>query len=94
MISRAPEPANSSTRMLPGTTVCRAYHRQHGEDTNIKLSSVVTDITGASARDMLTALLNGETDPAALAALARGKLRAKQAQLTRLSAASGSRSRR
>jgi transposase len=51
------------------------------EDTNIKLSSVVTDITGASARDMLAALLNGETDPAALAALARGKLRAKQAQL-------------
>lgn len=51
------------------------------EDTNIKLSSVVTDITGASARDMLRALLNGETDPAVLATLARGKLRAKQAQL-------------
>ena len=42
---------------------------------------MVTDITGASARDMLRALLNGETDPAALATLARGKLRAKQAQL-------------
>ena len=51
------------------------------EDTNIKLSSVVTDITGASARDILQALLDGETDPATLAALARGKLRAKQAQL-------------
>ena len=51
------------------------------EDTNIKLSSVVTDITGASARDILQAVLDGETDPAALAALARGKLRAKQAQL-------------
>ncbi len=51
------------------------------EDTNIKLSSVVTDLTGASSRDILQALLDGETDPVKLSALARGRLRPKRAQL-------------
>jgi transposase len=48
------------------------------EDTNIKLASVATDIMGASAQDMLQALLNGETDAAALAQLARGNMRSKR----------------
>ncbi len=48
------------------------------EDTNIKLSAVATDMMGQSARAMLTALLAGETDPAVLAELARGKMRAKR----------------
>ncbi len=51
------------------------------EDTNIKLAAVVTDISGASARAMLNALLAGQTDPQQLASLARGRLRKKQAQL-------------
>jgi len=51
------------------------------EDTNIKLASVVSDIQGVSARAMLSALLAGETDPALLADLARGRLREKRAQL-------------
>jgi transposase len=51
------------------------------EDTNIKLSSVATDIMGASAQDMLHALLNGETDAAALAQLARGNMRSKRSLL-------------
>ena len=51
------------------------------EDANLKLASVVTDIRGVSARAMLEALLAGETDPVALADLARGRLRAKHAQL-------------
>jgi transposase len=51
------------------------------EDANIKLASVVTDIRGVSARAILEALGAGETDPAALAELARGKLRAKRALL-------------
>ena len=51
------------------------------EDANVKLASVVTDIRGASARAILEALLAGETDPAALAELARGRLRAKRALL-------------
>jgi transposase len=47
------------------------------EDANIKLASVATDVLGVSGRDMLRALVAGETDPVKLAELARRKLRAK-----------------
>ena len=47
------------------------------EDANIKLSDVASDVLGASGRAMLAALCGGNNDPAALAELARGKLRAK-----------------
>jgi transposase len=47
------------------------------EDTGIKLASVATDILGVSGRAMLEALVRGTTDPAGLAELARGRLRAK-----------------
>jgi transposase len=47
------------------------------EDTNIKLSAVASDVMGQSAREMLAALVAGEADPAVLAQLARGKMRAK-----------------
>jgi transposase len=40
------------------------------EQAHIKVSSVVSDLLGTSARRMLQALADGETDPAALAALA------------------------
>ena len=48
------------------------------EDANIKLASVVTDVRGLAAREILAALLGGETDGRALAELAHGKLRAKR----------------
>jgi transposase len=51
------------------------------EDTNIKLSSVATDITGKSGRAILHALLQEEQDPQALADLARGRMREKREQL-------------
>jgi hypothetical protein len=51
------------------------------EEAHIKLSSLVSDLLGASARRMLQALAEGETDPAALAALADQRLRATSAQL-------------
>lgn len=51
------------------------------EGANIKLAAVAADITGKSARDMLAALVGGETDPAVLAELARGRLREKLPQL-------------
>jgi transposase len=51
------------------------------EDANLKLASVVTDVTGVSARAMLDALLAGQTDPQTVAALAKGKLRQKTEQL-------------
>src|SRR5262252_8267249 len=48
------------------------------EGTNLKLTSVATDITGVSAMLMLQSLLSGqETDPKTLADLAIGKLRRK-----------------
>lgn len=51
------------------------------EDTNIKLASVASDITGVSARKMLQALIDGERDAAALAAMAKGRMRSKQVLL-------------
>jgi transposase len=51
------------------------------EEAHIKLSSLVSDLLGASARRMLQALADGETDPAVLAALADQRLRATPAQL-------------
>lgn len=47
------------------------------EDAGIKLASVATDVMGVSGRAMMAALLQGQTDPAALADLARGRLRRK-----------------
>lgn len=47
------------------------------ESSGIKLSSVVSDLTGASSRDMLEALINGERNPNVLAGMARGVLRSK-----------------
>jgi transposase len=51
------------------------------ESTNIKLSSVVTDVMGVSAKAMLTELAAGATDPHALAELAKGRLRNKLKEL-------------
>jgi transposase len=51
------------------------------EEAHIKVSSVVSDLLGISARRMLQALADGETDPAALAALATPRLRATGQQL-------------
>jgi transposase len=52
------------------------------EEAHIKLSSLVSDLLGASARRMLHALAEGETDPAALAALGDKRLRATPAELS------------
>ena len=51
------------------------------EETQLKLSSLVSDLLGASARRMLNALANGETSPEALAALADRRLHATPQQL-------------
>jgi transposase len=53
------------------------------EGAGIKLAAVATDLTGVSARAMLAALVGGPADPAALAELARGRLRAKLPELRR-----------
>ena len=47
------------------------------EDASIKLSVVASNITGVSARKMLTALVDGEQDPAVMADMAMTKMRRK-----------------
>jgi transposase len=51
------------------------------EGANIKLASVVSDVTGKSGRAMLEALVAGTTDPKELAGMALGQLQNKRAQL-------------
>jgi transposase len=51
------------------------------EDANLKLAAVASDVLGVSGRQMLEAIIDGETDPRRLADLAKRKLRRKQAEL-------------
>lgn len=51
------------------------------EDAGVKLSTVVSDLFGRSARDMITALIAGERDGQLLAELAIGQLRRKRPAL-------------
>jgi len=53
------------------------------EDANIKVAGVATDVMGVSGRAIVEAILRGTTDPATLAELAKGRLRAKRAELER-----------
>ena len=62
------------------------------EEAHIKLSSLVSDLLGASARRMLKALAEGESNPAALAALADQNLRATPETGCRTAAGGGARS--
>jgi transposase len=57
----------------------REVNRVHKvlEDANLKLSSVASDIMGVSGREMLRAIIAGKDDPAALAELAKGRMRTK-----------------
>ncbi len=62
-----------------------AVNRVHKllEGANIKLASVASNILGKSGRAMLDAMVVGETDLDALAALAYGQLRKKRVELRR-----------
>jgi transposase len=53
------------------------------EGANIKLGSVASDIVGTSGREILTGLVSGRADAAALADLAQGQLRKKLPTLER-----------
>jgi transposase len=70
-----------STLVRERATECNRIQKllEHG---NIKLASVATDVLGKSGQAMLRALVAGQDDPAALAELARGRLRAKIPELT------------
>ena len=52
------------------------------EDAGIKVSAVASDVLGVSGRAMLEAMIAGDRDPAALADLARRRLRSKIPALT------------
>jgi transposase len=51
------------------------------EGANIKLASVASDILGVSGRAMLAELVAGQSDPAVMAELAKGRLRNKLGEL-------------
>ena len=53
------------------------------EGANVKLAAVASNVVGASGRAMLAALVAGETDTEAMAALAKGRLREKRRELER-----------
>ena len=79
-----PEPIRrlrTHTRYRRHLTQARTAEKQRVEklleDGHLKLSSVISDIHGASGRDMLDALAAGQRDPKALAQLARGSMRGK-----------------
>ena len=73
------------TRYRKKTIQVRASEIQRIEKTcteaGIRLDSVASDPLGVSGRAMLRALLAGERDPAVLAQLAKGRLRAKIPEL-------------
>jgi transposase len=73
------------TRLRADLVAERTRHRNRLEklleDALVKVSSVATDILGASGRAMLEALIAGQRDPVVLANMAQGRLRRKHAEL-------------
>jgi transposase len=55
--------------------------QKHLEDANIKLAETISDVLGVSGRAMLRAMIAGQSDPAVLAELSRGRMRSKREQL-------------
>jgi transposase len=51
------------------------------EGANIKLGAVASDVLGVSGRQMIEAMIAGTEEPEALAAMAKGRLKNKQADL-------------
>jgi transposase len=84
ILSFVPDPEQRLWRTLARTKQrwCREKSRLHSrveallEEMRIKLSSVVSDLLGVSARRMLQAIAEGETDPQSLAKMADPNLRA------------------
>jgi transposase len=86
-----PEQAQREVRALTRTRTTLVEERsavvqrrqQVLEDANLKRAGVATDSMGASGRAILAARVDGAADPAALADLAKGRLRRTQAELER-----------
>jgi transposase len=73
------------TRLRVDLTRDRTRHYQRLEklleDALVKVSSVASRMDSLSVRDMVEALIAGERDPQVLAGLARGRMKAKHAEL-------------
>jgi transposase len=65
------------SRLTGDRTRCWQRLEKLLEDALIKVSSVASTLTTASARDMIAALIAGQRDPVVLAGLARGRMKAK-----------------
>jgi transposase len=89
ILSLVPDPQQRLWRMLTRTRQqlnrdrVRLQNQLEGflEEARIKLSSHLSDLLGLSGRRMLEALAAGETEPAHIAVLAAGGVRASQEQL-------------
>ena len=53
------------------------------EQMNLKLSTVITDITGMSGRDIINAILAGKRDPAELASLAQANCKTPREEIAK-----------
>ncbi len=76
--------ADRDAAQASGHAQSRAVPQSAGESARgsaLKLSSLVSDLLGTSARRMLQALADGEMRPARVAALASQRLRATPEQL-------------
>jgi transposase len=69
------------TRLIHERTRCWQRLEKLLEGALIKVSAVASTLTTLSAQDMIKALIAGERDPRALAALARGRMKAKHEDL-------------
>lgn len=72
-----------SSQFVPAAFVA-AQHRLHtlaARQGHIKVSALVSDLLGASARRMLATVATGEAHPTALAALGSARLRTTPEQL-------------
>jgi transposase len=68
-------------RLVGDRTRCFQRLEKLLEDALIKVSSVASALTTVSVRDMIAAMITGQRDPQALAALARGRMKARHDQL-------------
>src|SRR5215468_9292584 len=69
------------TRLVQERTRCFQRLEKLLEGALVKLSSVASKLTTVSARDMIKAMIAGQRDPHKLAALARGRMKAKHDDL-------------
>src|SRR6516164_2880078 len=69
------------TRLVQERTRCWQRLEKLLEAALVKVSAVASKLTTVSAQDMITAMIAGQRDPEVLAALARGRMKAKHDDL-------------